>query len=116
MFHRRACLPLLFCCLALSSAEERFGVPVYGAARFDADTSALVEKMATKGAACFRSADSLAKVTEFYRKLPGASVVRADGKGAMVKIKGITVTLQNPFRDMKTGAVCTETLISIVRN
>ena len=108
-------LALLGSCMAPALAADKFGVPVYDAAKFDAEVSAQVTRMGGQ-AACYRSADALAKVIEFYSKQPGISVIHTSGKGAMFKFKGVTITLQSPWMDMKTGARNTDTLISIVKN
>ena len=109
-------LPLfLFSALMLSSAEEKFGVKVYDGAKFDADTTAFVAHMGGQ-AACYRSADSLAKLVAFYSKLPGVAVIHTGEKGAMFKLNGVNITLQSPWMNMKTGVRNTDTLISIVKN
>jgi len=96
-------------------AADKFGVPVYGAAKYDAEVSAQVTKMSGQ-AACYRSSDALAKVTDFYSRQPGVNVVHTGVKGAMFKLKGITITLQSPWLDMKTGTRNTDTLISLVKH
>ena len=107
-------LTLLFT-LMLASAEDKFGVKVYDGAKYDADTSAFVAQMGGQ-AACYRSADDLSKVIAFYSKLPGVAVIRTSAKGAMFKLNGVTITLQSPWMNMKTGVRNTDTLISIVKN
>ena len=107
-------LTLLFT-LMLASAEERFGVKVYDGAKFDAETSAFVAQMGGQ-AACYRSADGLAKVLAFYTKLPGSSLIHTGAKGAYFKVNGVNVTVQSPWLNMKTGVHNTDTLISIVKN
>ena len=107
----------VFSCLflVLASAEDRFGVKVYDGARYDAETSAVVAQMGAQ-AACYQSDDSLAKVIAFYSKLPGVAVIHTGEKGAMFKLNGVSITLQSPWLNMKTGAHNTNTLISIVKN
>jgi hypothetical protein len=107
-------LTLLFT-LALASAEDKFGVKVYDGAQFDADTTAFVAQMGGQ-AGCYRSADDLSKVIAFYSKLPGVTVIHTSAKGAMFKLNGVTITLQSPWMNQKTGARNTDTLISIVKN
>ena len=108
-------LSILFCSLALAQAEDKFGVKVYDGAKYDADTTAILAQMGMQGA-CYRSSDALQKVIDFYSKLPGVTVVDTNDKGAMFKLNGVTITLQNPWLDMKTGKHNTDTLISIVKN
>ena len=67
-------------------------------------------------AGCYRSADSLTKVIAFYSKLPGVTVIHTGDKGAMFKLNGVTITLQSPWMNQKTGVRNTDTLISIVKN
>ena len=114
---RSTLLTLFVVCSGLvpGLAEDKFGVPVYAAAKFDADTSAIVAKMGGQ-AACYRSPDSLAKVIGYYAKLPGVTVIHTGEKGAMFKLKGTTITLQSPWMDMKTHIRKTDTLLSIVKN
>jgi hypothetical protein len=107
-------LTLLFT-LMLASAEERWGVKVYDGAKYDADTSAFVAQMNGQ-AACYRSADDLTKVIAFYSKLPGVAVIHTSAKGAMFKLDGVTITLQSPWMNMKSGVRNSDTLISIVKN
>ncbi len=107
-------LTLLFA-LALASAEDKWGVKVYDGAKYDADTSAFVAQMGGQ-AACYRSADSLAKLVAFYSKLPGVAVIHTGDKGAMFKLNGASITLQSPWMNMKTGVRNSDTLISIVKN
>ena len=101
--------------LVPGAAEDKFGVPVYAAAKYDADTSAFVTKMGGQ-AACYRSPDSLAKVIGYYAKLPGVTVIHTGEKGAMFKLKGTTITLQSPWMDMKSRTRQSDTLVSIVKN
>ena len=105
----------LFFTLMLASAEDKGGVKVYDGAKYDADTSAFVAQMGGQ-AACYRSADSLAKLVAFYSKLPGVTVIHTGAKGAMFKLNGVNITLQSPWLNMKTGAHNTDTLISIVKH
>ncbi len=67
-------------------------------------------------AACYRSADSLAKLVYFYSKLPGVAVIHIGDKGAMFKLNGVSITLQSPWMNVKTGVRNSDTLISIVKH
>ncbi len=101
--------------LLLASAEDKWGVKVYDGAKYDADTSAFIAQMGGQ-ASCYRSSDDLTKVIAFYSKLPGVTVVHTSAKGAMFKLNGVSITLQNPWMNQKTGTRNTDTLISIVKN
>jgi hypothetical protein len=100
--------------LAAAVAEEKYGVKVYDGARYDADTSAFVSQMAGE-AACYRTPDDAGKVVALYKGQPGAQVLSSSAKGGMLKIGGINVTVQRPWRDMKSGKLNEDTLISIVK-
>ena len=67
-------------------------------------------------ASCYRSSDDLTKVIAFYSNLPGVAVIHTSDKGAMFKLNGVSITLQSPWMNMKTGTRNTDTLISIVKN
>ena len=118
---RQVCNALLLLTLVSLSqapalAEDKFGVPVYGGAKFNAEVSAQAAQMGGGQAACYRSPDALAKVIDFYSKQAGVDVVHTSPKGAMFKLKGVTITLQSPWMDMSTHARNTDTLISIVKH
>ncbi len=101
---------------AAAGAEEKFGVTVHAGAKYDAATSkALTDAMHINGA-CYRTKDSVAKVVEFYRKQPGLTFMGGDKESAMFKKGKVDITIQNPWMDMKTGKMNTDTLISIVQN
>ncbi len=87
-------LTLLFT-LMLASAEDKWGVKVYDGAKYDADTSAIVAQMGGQ-AACYRSPDSLAKLVDFYSKLPGVAVIHTSAKGAMFKLNGVSISSAEP--------------------
>lgn len=65
--------------------------------------------------AAYRTADSVEKVVAFYKTQNMLKAVSVEKEGALF-MKGsyeLTVTIQNPWMDMKTGAKMTDTLISI---
>jgi len=101
--------------LLLAGAEDKYGVRVYDGAKYDAGASTFVAQMAGE-ASCYRTPDSVSKVDSFYSKLPGVTVVSTSAKGGMFKIGGVTVTVQSPWRDMKTQSINQDTLISIVKS
>ena len=101
--------------LMLASAEDKWGVKIYDGAKYDADTSAAIAQMGGQ-ASCYRSSDDLTKVIAFYSKLPGVAVIHTSAKGAMFKLNGVSITLQSPWMNMKTGVRNSDTLISIVKN
>ncbi len=97
-------------------AEERFGVAVYPGAKFDPDASKVVKQMSKGGAECFRTNDSVSKVVEFYKKQTGLKLISNDREGAMFRKGKVDLTVQNPWLDMKTGKMNSDTLISIVNH
>jgi hypothetical protein len=96
-------------------SEERFGVTVYPGATYDAATSkSLKETMGFNGE-CFQTNDSVAKVVAFYRGKGLQLLGDATGEGALFRKGKVDVTIQNPWMNMKTGAMMKNTLISIVQ-
>jgi hypothetical protein len=97
-----------------AGAEQKHGVEVYPGAKADADVAKAVAKMGIKDAGTFRTNDAVAKVAEFYRgqKLKQENL---DADGALFTGKNVTVTVQRPWMDMKTGTIMKDTLISIVK-
>jgi hypothetical protein len=97
----------------VAGAEEKFGIMVYPGAQFDAETTKLVSQMGS-GAACYRTSDSVAKVTEFFKRQPGIKPMFENKESAMLTNGTVNVTVQNPWMDTKTGKMNKDTLISIV--
>jgi hypothetical protein len=98
------------------AAEEKFGVTVYPGAKYDAETSKAVKDMMQVDAACYRTGDPVMKVADFYRKQGLSSMGDVTREGALFRKGTIDVTMQSPWMNMKTGAMMTDTLISIVKN
>ena len=97
-------------------AEQKHGVEVYPNAKADAKVAKQLEKMNIKDAGTYRSGDSVAKVTEFYRKQGLKEVGSGNAQGATFQGKDVMVTIQNPWLDMDTSQKMSDTLISIVKN
>ena len=106
-------LTILFVCSA--QAADSFGVTVYPGAKEDAATNKFVNEKLKVTGSCFRTADSLAKVVDFYSKQQGMTEVSVDKEGAMFSKGRINVTIQNPWMDMQTGAMKTDTLITLAK-
>jgi hypothetical protein len=101
---------------ASAAAEQKHGIEVYPGAKPDAKVEKQLEKMNIKGAATYRTSDSVKKVTEFYRKQGGLTEGPASSDtGSMFTGKDVTVTVQNPWMDMDTSTIVKDTLISIVK-
>ena len=113
--HRVALLATALSLSAHALAEQKHGVEVYPNAKADAKVAKQLEKMNIKGAGTYRSGDSVAKVTEFYRKQSGLKEVgTGNAQGATFQGKDVMVTIQNPWLDMDTSQKVNDTLISIV--
>jgi hypothetical protein len=98
------------------SAEEKFGVQVYSGAKYDAATSKNVSESFSIDAGCYRTNDSIPKVSEFYTKQPGMKYMGGEKVSAMFRKGDVDVTVQNPWVDMKTGKMMSDTLITIVKH
>jgi hypothetical protein len=96
-------------------AEEKSGIKIYDSAKYDASTSKAVSDAMRINAACYRTNDTVAQVTDFYKKQAGLKFIHESGKGSMFKKGNIDITIQNPWMDMKTGKQNKDTLISIVQ-
>jgi hypothetical protein len=108
---------LLLSGISVAGAEERFGVAVYPGAKYDEATSRSLKEGMNMEAACFRTNDSVAKVVDFYRKQKALTLLGDPTKeGALFRAKTVDVTVQNPWMNMKTGAMMSDTLITIVKN
>jgi hypothetical protein len=98
------------------AAEEKFGVPVYPGAKYDAETSKAVKDMMKMETACYRTEDPISKVAAFYKEQGLKSIGDVTKEGALLRKGKIDVTIQSPWMNMKTGAMMKDTLISIVKN
>ena len=97
-----------------AGAEEKHGVQVYPGAKADPGLSAQLAKVFKKDAACYRTGDAVAKVNAFYGKQPGLTSMGTTSEGGAFKKGDLMVTVQNPWMDMKTGAMQKDTLITIM--
>jgi hypothetical protein len=100
----------------LAGAEEKLGVKIYDGAKYNEAVSKAVNKALSVEAYCYRTSDSVAKVAEFYKKLPGCTVVSVTKEGAMFKKNDIDITIQSPWLDLGSAKMNDDTLISIVKS
>ncbi len=112
------CLLALGICLTsmvgIGKVEEAFGIIVYTGAKHDSGASEFLKQMSPQSAA-YRTADSVDKVIDFYKKQAGFNLVGDPTKeGAMFRKGKMDVTIQSPWMDTKTGKMMKDTLISIV--
>ena len=105
----------MYAVLGVANAEERLGVTIYPGAKYDADTSKAVKDMLKTEAACFTTADSIAKVAAFYQQQGLKAVGDVLKEGALFKKGDVDVTIQSPWMNMKTGTMMKDTLVSIVK-
>ncbi len=98
-------------------AEEVFGVQVYPGAKLDEQTTKFIKESLEQDGAAYRTADSVEKVAAFYKTQSIVKAVLVEKESAMF-MKGsyeLTVTIQNPWMNTKTGQKMTDTLVSIVK-
>ncbi|GAB4485543.1 MAG: hypothetical protein OHK006_11890 [Thermodesulfovibrionales bacterium] len=106
---------LLLVSVISAKAEEKFGVKVYDGAKYDAAISKNVSETISINAACYRTNDSVAKVTEFYKKQPGMKYMGGEKVSSGFSNGHVNVTIQNPWMNMINGKMMTDTLITIVK-
>jgi hypothetical protein len=109
---------VLLLCISSAAAKEQLGVAVYPGSEYDqARTKLLKDSLSVQGAA-YRTRDGLAKVTAFYRK-QGLVFLRFGSSEKIARFMkydtDIEVVIQNPWKDAKTGAMMTDTLILIYK-
>ncbi|SPF32052.1 conserved exported hypothetical protein [Syntrophobacter sp. SbD1] len=97
------------------AAEELFGIEVYPGAKADPETTKFLQENLKVNGAAFRTNDPVEKVTDFYKNQPNLKAIGILDESAVFK-KGdsVELTIQNPWRDMKTSRTNNDTLISIV--
>ena len=83
-------------------------------AKADPGLSAQLAKAFKKDAACYRTGDAVGKVNDFYKKQPGLTAMGTTPEGSAFTKGDLMVTVQNPWMDMKTGAMQKDTLITIM--
>ena len=87
---------------------------VYDGAKYDADTSQFLITALKVDGACYRTSATPAQVDEFYKKQPGITVVGTNPPGGPFSKGRTNITVQSPWKNMKTGQEMKDTLISIV--
>ena len=110
---------VIMLCISSAAAEEQLGVAVYPGAKLDQDRTKLLKASMSVEGAAYRTNDNIGKVIEFYRKqgLLYLKVGSPSKESARFKKTDtdIEVVIQNPWKDPKTGAAVTDTLILIFK-
>jgi len=108
---------LFFFCISAAAAfaAETFGVALYPGAKYDAAATRALKDLIGSNGVCYRTSDSIPKVTEFYKK-KGLNPFRG-GTPERVTLQnstGLNIELQNPWMEVSTGKMVQGTLISII--
>jgi hypothetical protein len=102
--------------IGTAAAEKLHGVEVYPGSKPDADTTQFLKTKLKMNGTAYVTGDSVDKVVAYYKSQPGLTQnPGADAKQAGFSGKGVMVTIQNPWADMKSGKINTTTLVSIVQ-
>jgi hypothetical protein len=102
--------------IGAAGAEQLHGVEVYAGAKPEPSTNQFLKEGLKMDGRAFVTGDSVEKVVAFYAKQPGMKQMPgADAKQAGFTGKGVHVTIQNPWLDVKTSKVNNTTLVSIVK-
>lgn len=102
--------------IGTAAAEQKFGAEVYPGAKADAGTTEFLTKSLKMKGEAYVTNDPLDKVVAFYKKQPGLTQSPyPDAKQAGFSGKGVMITIQNPWMDMKESKINNTTLVSIVQ-
>lgn len=106
-------------CASYAVAEEQLGVTVYPGAAYDQVMTKVLEKSPSVEGAAYRTGDTLAEVTEFYRKQGLLFLRVGEPMKERARFKktdtGVDVIVQNPWKDPHTGATMKGTRIMIIK-
>jgi hypothetical protein len=107
-------------CLSSAFAEEQLGVAVYPGAKYDqARTNLLRQSLSVRGGA-YRTNDTIDSVIAFYHKQGLLYLKTGNATKELARFKkadtGVDVLIQNPWKDARTGAMMTDTLILIFQH
>jgi hypothetical protein len=72
----------IFASFAPVHPDERHGIQVYDGARLDTEETDFMREIGESDGYCFRTPDSMEKVTAFYNKQPGLTSPGSDKTGA----------------------------------
>ena len=106
-----ACSCLLATASALAGTQS--GIDLYPGARPDPAVARMMKATMNLDVVTYRTTDSPEKVAAFYRKQHLQELGGTTKEGAVFTGKGTSVSIQNPWADMMTGKLTSDTLISI---
>jgi hypothetical protein len=95
-------------------ADELNGIQLYPGAKHDPEASKFFSETLKVNGAAYRTEDPIVKVIDFYKGQKDLKAVHVADESAMFKKERIELTVQSPWKDMKTGKQMKDTLISIV--
>jgi hypothetical protein len=102
--------------ISAAGAEQLHGVEVYPGAKPEPATNQFLKEGLKMDGRAFVTGDALDKVVAFYAKQPGMKQMPgADAKQAGFMGKGVHVTIQNPWLEVKQSKMMNNTLVSIVK-
>jgi hypothetical protein len=102
--------------IGAAGAEQLHGVEVYPGAKPEPATNQFLKEGLKMNGGAFVTGDPLDKVVAFYAKQPGMKQMPgADAKQAGFMGKGVHVTIQNPWLEVKQSKMMNNTLVSIVK-
>ena len=108
----------IFASFAFLYGAEHFGIQVYGGARLDTEETTFMRKNVGDGY-CYRTGDSVKKVTAFYQKHPGlTSLGINESGGRFLKEEDghmVYVKVESPWLPTKGGEMEKDTIIVIVK-
>ena len=114
-----ATLITIFASFASVHPAEHHGIQIYGEARLDKEETNFLREKAGADGYCYRTGDSVEKVTVFYQKHPGLTSPGSDKNGGMFvrEENGPTVYIkvQSPWQPAKGGPMKEDTFIGITK-
>jgi hypothetical protein len=116
MFRKVLVVALAAGWIGTAGAAQQFGIEVYPGAQPAPEVSKMLKDSMKVEGGTFTTADSVEKVTAFYKRQAGLKEnPGSDKESSSFMGKGVMVTVQNPWMDMKTGTKKASTLVSIVK-
>jgi len=111
---------VLLWCIGFASAEEKLGVQIYPGAKYDDAMTRSMIVSPTMSGYVYRTDDSIAKVSDFYRKQGLVSVQVGGGSKETARFKkfdtNTDVVIKSPWKDSRTGAMMKDTLIMVLKD